>query len=160
MTDIERFMTKVLPEPNSGCWLWMGGLATNGYGMFSFRLKKVTASRWAYENLGGKSIPPGLDVCHKCDVRPCVNPAHLFHGTRSENMQDSVRKGRYTPRDTAKFLPHFCNLFCNNGHAMFGPTSSTVVYKGKRYCVPCKSARMKIRNSRRYGQKEAPNATH
>ncbi len=160
MTDMERFMAKVIPEPNSGCWLWMGSVTPVGwYGSFWSDGRLRRAHRWIYEQLNG-CLDPSIFVCHKCDNPTCVNPSHLFHGTQAENMQDSARKGRHTPRNTAIYLPHVCNLFCNNGHPMFGPLSSVVVYKGKRYCRPCKSSRLKISNAKRYEKKEATNGTN
>lgn len=52
------------------------------------------AHRAAWELAHGRPVPDGMDVCHSCDVRHCVNPAHLFIGTAKDNIQDSIRKGR------------------------------------------------------------------
>lgn len=87
------FEDRFIPEPNSGCWLWLGGTQSQGYGMFDTRHGKVLASRHAYTKYRGK-IPRGLHVLHKCDTPSCVNPDHLFIGTRHDNMQDASRKGR------------------------------------------------------------------
>jgi hypothetical protein len=84
-----------LPEPNSGCWLWLGGVNRLGYGVVPKRAKSkgTTAHRAAYLMAHG-SIPEGMDILHRCDVRCCVNPDHLFAGTHHDNMRDMMAKGR------------------------------------------------------------------
>ena len=88
-----RFFDKV--EKSSGCWLWVGAKQKDGYGMFtpSGRGSSVSAHRYSYALKYGE-IPAGKNILHRCDTPSCVNPDHLFLGTRSDNMQDMQEKGR------------------------------------------------------------------
>lgn len=89
----ERLLDNCIPEPNSGCWLWTASTSTGGYGQIRVGGKKRGTHRVAYETWVG-SIPEGLCVCHKCDVRDCINPEHLFLGTYKDNVRDMMKKGR------------------------------------------------------------------
>jgi hypothetical protein len=89
----ERFEELYYPVPECGCWLWERGVNSSGYGSLSVGDKTEMAHRVSYELYVGP-IPPGLSVLHKCDTRSCVNPDHLFLGTRSDNNLDMSVKGR------------------------------------------------------------------
>ncbi len=97
MTIAKDFWSYAEPEPNSGCWIWTGVRVPGGYGGTTRGGVYQMAHRVAYELAVGP-IPKGLYVLHRCDLPPCVNPAHLWVGTQTDNMRDCKRKGRiYRP---------------------------------------------------------------
>jgi hypothetical protein len=90
-----RFWGKVDKSlgPNA-CWIWMGAITSHGYGCVQFtRGKVVGAHKVAYQLTKGE-VPAGMEIMHSCDSPPCVNPAHLSIGTRQDNVNDKVAKGR------------------------------------------------------------------
>jgi hypothetical protein len=84
-----------LPELGQ-CWLWTASKCKiNGYGRVTYRgIRGTNAQRAAYELAYGVEIPPGMLACHRCDVRLCCRPDHLFVGSKGDNNRDRARKGR------------------------------------------------------------------
>lgn len=90
MNILNRFTTKIEKTPT--CWIWKGSKFSSGYGEFRFEDER-RAHRVSWLLFRGK-IPKGIHILHKCDVKDCVNPEHLFLGTHQDNMRDMVKKGR------------------------------------------------------------------
>jgi hypothetical protein len=90
-----RFSSRL--DKSGSCWLWTGGVSGSGYGETTCGPKpQIPTHRLSWILYRG-DIPEGLQVLHKCDVKICVNPDHLFLGTQTDNMQDCVKKGRHRP---------------------------------------------------------------
>lgn len=89
-----------IPEPNSGCLLWMAKCTAAGHPVIKWRGKNRMAHRMAWAEKRGEA--GHLCVLHKCDVPSCINVDHLFLGTTQDNTADKMRKGRHrSPRGSA-----------------------------------------------------------
>src|ERR1051326_6204138 len=110
------------------CWVWTGGTDGN-YGTLCLRGSSVKAHRLSWEIHFG-AIPDGLWVLHRCDNPPCVNPAHLFLGTRSDNMLDAGQKGRI------RTVGHALLTHCKRGHE-FTRENTYIRPNGHRNCRRC-----------------------
>jgi hypothetical protein len=89
---------KYIPVTESGCWLWLLGLDSAGYGKCKIHGEMFGAHRVLWMMSNG-AIPDGLFVLHKCDVTCCVNPSHLYLGTHQDNIADRERRNRGSKKD-------------------------------------------------------------
>ena len=92
LTPAETLAARLIRDGD--CLVWTGARDRYGYGWFEFQGKTLRTHRIAWELANGP-IPGGLWVCHHCDNPPCCNTAHLFIGTRRDNVLDMSAKGRH-----------------------------------------------------------------
>ncbi len=94
-TLAQSFSTKYEMIPECGCWIWVGSTPDTkmGYGEIKLGYKKITAHRASWIIHYGP-IPTGMCVLHRCDIPSCVNPHHLFLGTKIDNNNDKLKKNR------------------------------------------------------------------
>ncbi len=145
----ERFFHKV--KKTETCWLWTGAKCGSPYhyGAFSINNKPVRAHRFAYTHFVGP-IPPGQIVCHHCDIPLCVNPLHLFAGTLKDNIQDSMKKGRFRPIGYVYPPPWNGRLtHCQRGHEFTPENSYRDKNKMQRWCLVCMKARQQAARERK-----------
>ncbi len=102
--DKQAFMDELMPIPETGCLLWPRFWWKTKYGCaYVPGIKSPRAHIIAWEIANGPRPEGKFEVCHKCDTPPCCNPEHLFLGTRKENANDAVRKGRHTYGEKSHF---------------------------------------------------------
>ena len=119
-----------IPEPNSGCAIWLRGVAggKTKYPVWNWKGRRRQVTHLALETKGVE-VPKDFDACHRCDNTFCINPDHLFVGTRKVNMTDAQMKGRlvgYGKRE-----------FCKHGHPLSGDNLYINPGSGKRRCRTC-----------------------
>lgn len=139
----QRFEKYFIPEPNSGCWIWVGAMLGKERGGFRMgpdkNFVKIAASRASWLIYKGE-IEDGLLVCHKCDVPFCVNPDHLFLGTHKDNTIDMVNKNRHFKKK---------QTHCPNGHEYTKENTGHRKDNGTRWCRSCDRTSAKLKFQRK-----------
>lgn len=140
---VERFWARVSKDA-SGCWLWIGALSVQGYGVFCpSREVQLSAHRFSHQIHGGRRVPKGLTIDHLCRVPRCVNPAHLEVVTYAENNRRMWEANRRT--------------HCKRGHA-YTPDNTMQSQRG-RACRECHRRRgRESARRRRVAAREAARA--
>lgn len=122
---IEQLLKSKTHKTESGCWLWTGGVSSNGYGHFRWEGRDVSVHRAsAHLYLGLDIKDRELQACHKCDKKTCWNPDHLYVGTAQDNTWDHIDAGGRR------------KSVCNHGHEMT-PANTLTRWNGKRECREC-----------------------
>lgn len=128
----DRFWPKVRIGTDVDCWDWAASQGTAGYGQISIGGRNgrvIAAHRVAWILVHQRLVPRGMEVCHSCDNRLCCNPAHLFLGTRADNMRDCAAKGRYANQK---------KTHCSKGHPLSGDNVYCRPGRFERACRECK----------------------
>ena len=141
-----RFWLYVEPEPNSGCWLWVGAMA-DGYGVIQRggMQGKVLAHRYSYE-MFREPIPMDFQIDHRCRMRSCVNPNHLEVVTARENFLRGIHRSAQIHRTG----------LCLRGHPLT-EDNLHINTRGKRQCRTCWLANSKLSYERRKGGNDGSN---
>lgn len=125
---MERIMSRIMPIPESGCWIWEGSIS-DGYGQISVGKKTRFVHRIMFELTKGP-IPPGLVSDHLCRVRCCVNPDHIELVTNRENVGRGVGATAHAIRTN----------HCKHGHE-FTPENTMKRRRGTKECLMCNRIR-------------------
>jgi len=135
----ERFTSKYVVDPTTGCHVWTAMKQPDGYGRFRWEGRMQYAHRVAYAAVNG-DIPAGMQIDHICNRPSCVNPEHLQAVTKSENERFKVtRDGTH----------HMANrTHCPRGHELSaGNTCPDYAARGWRKCLTCNRERVALVNA-------------
>lgn len=128
---LNRFWQRVAVGEPDACWPWLGAIderPDRGYGVVGVRGRPMGAHRLAYILTHGVDLDSEVCVCHRCDNRPCCNPAHHFPGSIADNIRDARAKGRH----------HNARLtHCPSGHPYAGDNLFFDPTSGARRCRSC-----------------------
>lgn len=134
----ERFWRYALPEPNSGCWLWIGSIRPDGYGQFSVSAGRARVAHIVAWEMYRGPVPEGLELDHLCRVRSCVNPDHLEPVTHRTNLL----------RGTGASARNVDKTHCPHGHEY--TDDNVYFHRGGRHCRICQKSSSKIQYQAKY----------
>jgi len=107
----------------------------------TFSGKRIRLHVFTLEQKLGRELKPNHECCHTCDIRNCINPEHLFEGTRTENINDAWVKGRR--KGNWGSYVNAAKTHCPKGHEYTQRRDGT-----GRYCRECNKLRMRESNAR------------
>lgn len=119
----------------SGCLLWRGSVHTKGYAQTVYRLRTVRVHRKVYELVNNVKLTPDVLVCHRCDVRNCIEPNHMWLGSNDDNQLDAWLKGRKRMQSATH---------CGRGHEYTPENTRRYGKTARRTCLKCQRARTRI----------------
>lgn len=130
----DRIELGSIPEPNTGCILWIASYTSTGYGQITYNGRNRKTHSVVYELANGP-IPVGKVIRHMCNTPKCVNILHLKMGTQKDNVKDMIDAGRH-------FSPNRSVTHCLHGHE-FNEKNTAINFRGKnstelrRSCREC-----------------------
>lgn len=140
-TLLQRFLSKIVEDPQTGCWLWTGARhKRDRYALFKAGGRCRQAHRVSYEIFVGE-IPAGLDLDHTCRRRECVCPRHLAPVTERENVINSASPQAARERQLAR-------THCKRKHA-FTPENTRYNAQNVRVCKACDRLRQRAYKQRK-----------
>jgi len=141
----QLFDLKWNPDRNTGCWIWNASLNEKGYGKFWNGKETAGAHRYSWQREFRTPIPSGMCICHTCDTPACVNPSHLFLGTKKDNWQDCLSKGRRKYErgygikwETVRIAGKRRKTLCKRGHPLSG-SNLYISPSLRRECKECRN---------------------
>lgn len=138
---IKTLLERAIPEPNTGCWLWLGCVNNKGYGQVRRGGRTQLAHRASLAETC--EVPAGSVVEHKCNTPACINPNHLFVSTQAANLQRMRAQGRGF--DVSQLS--LAKTHCPRGHEY---TEDNMYRWGKRrICATCCYAAVKAYRARK-----------
>lgn len=132
---LNRFWEKV--KKTKTCWLWTAFKNKQGYGKIGTTASKCINSHRVSWVIHNGPIPDDYFVCHKCDTPSCVNPKHLFIGTRQDNIDDMMLKKRSRHFQKNQYYGVVWDDRKQNGHQLKGRWRSVICIKGKMKKIGC-----------------------